>query len=293
MRITNGIIQRTALANLQLNMRRILDAQQTATTGKRIRAVSDDPIGASQVMQSDGSLRALDQYKRNIGSATARVDAEESALDRLTQLLERAKELGIAQAVSNAGPGTRLTTKAEVDQLLSAALQIGNQRHEGEYLFGGLQSGTAPFGSTTPPFSAAPPTGTRRTEISQAQYLATNHNGTEVFLDTNVLGALNDLSVALGANDLAGIQTALGALDGAHDAIQNLIGDVGARSSQLEVTSSNLTALDMQLRTFKSVVEDADVEKAVTELVSRQNAYEAAMLATSRVMSLNLADYLT
>jgi flagellar hook-associated protein 3 FlgL len=293
MRITNGIIQRTALANLQLNMRRVLEAQSASTTGKRIRAVSDDPIGASQVMQSDGSLRALEQYRRNITSATARVNAEEGALDGLTQLLERAKELGISQSVSSASSASRLTTKAEVDQLISAAVQFGNRQHEGEYLFGGVQSTTAPFTSTSPPFSAAPPTGTRRTEISQAQYLVTNHNGTEVFLDTNVLGALNSLSAALGANDLAGVQAALGALDSAHDAVQNLIGDVGARSSQLEVTQSNLTALDTQLRTFKSVVEDVDIEKAVTELVSRQNTYQAAMLATSRVMSLNLANYLT
>lgn len=293
MRITNGIIQRNALANLQINTRRILDAQDTISTGKTIRTVSDDPIGALQVMQASGSLRALDQYKRNIASATARVNAEEGALDSLTTLLERAKELGLSQAGSNASPQTRLTVKAEVDQLLASAVQIGNQKHEGEYLFGGMQSTTVPFQSTSPPFAATPPTGARQTEIAEAQFLTTNHNGTEVFLDTNVLGALNSLSTALGANDLTGIQSSLSALDGAHDAVQNLIGDIGARSSQLEVTSGNLTALDTHLRTFKSSLEDADTEKAVTELVSRQNTYQAAMLAMSRVMSLNLASYLT
>ena len=293
MRITNSIIQRNALANLQLNMRRILEAQDSATTGKRIHEVSDDPIGASKVMQADGSLRALEQYKRNVSSATARVSAEETTLDRLTQLLERAKELGISQAGTNASASTRLVVKAEIDELLGTAVQLGNQQHEGEYLFGGDQSTTAPFQSATPPFSATPPTGARRTEIAQAQFLITNHNGTEIFLDTNVLGALNELSTALGSDDLTGIQTALGSLDDAHDAMQNLIGDVGARSSQLEVTSGNLTALDTQLRTFKSVLEDADMEKAITELVSRQNTYQAAMLATSRVMGLNLANYLS
>jgi flagellar hook-associated protein 3 FlgL len=220
------------------------------------------------------------------------VSAEETALSSLTQLLERAKELGVSQAGTNASDTTRLAVKAEVDQLLAAAVQLGNQQHEGEYLFGGMQSSTVPFQSATPPFSAVPPTGGRQTEISQAQFLLTNHNGTEVFLDSNVLAALNQLSTALGANDVTGIQTSLTALDGAHDAVQNLIGDVGARSSRLEVTSGNLIALDAQLRTFKSVLEDADTEKAVTELVSRQNTYQAAMLATSRVMSLNLADYL-
>ena len=43
---------------------------------------------------------------------------------------------------------------------------------------------------------------------------------------------------------------------------------------------------------LKSDVEEVDVEEAVTELVSRQTAYQAAMLATSRVMGLTLADYL-
>jgi flagellar hook-associated protein 3 FlgL len=293
MRITNGIIQRSALANLQLSMRRILDAHEQTITGKRIRAASDDPIGASQVMQADGSLRALEQYQRNIANATSRLNLEESTLDQLTTLLERAKELGISQAGANANASTRSIAKAEVDQLLAAALQLGNQQHEGEFVYGGVQSTTAPFQNGTPPFSATPPTGTRQTEISASQYIMTNHNGTEIFLDTNVLGSLHDLSAALGANDFSAIQTALGALDGAHDAVQNLIGDLGARSSRLEVTASNLTALDTQLRTFKSLVADVDMEKAVTELVSRQTAYQAAMLATSRVMGLTLADYLT
>ena len=292
MRITNSIIQRSALANLQLNMRRVLSAQESVTTGKKIRAASDDPIGASQVMQSDGSLRAIEQYKRNVASATARVNAEEATLDQLTQLLERAKELGISQAVGTASSATRLTAKAEVDQLIASAVQLGNRQHEGEYLFGGIQSTTAPFQGGTPPFSATPPSGSRQTEISQALYLSANHNGTEVFLDTNVLQSLYDLSTALGNDDITAIQTSLGSLDGAHDSVQNLIGDVGARSSQLEVTNGNLVAFDTQLRTFKSAVEDTEMEKAVTELVLRQNTYQAAMLATSRVMGLNLADYL-
>jgi len=293
MRITNGIIQRNAVANLQLNLRRMADAQDAASTGKRIRAVSDDPVAASQVMRASRSLRALDQYQRNINSANGRVNAESNALDSLTQLLERAKEIGVSQAVGTASASTRAAGKAEVDQLMASALQLANQQYEGEYLFGGVQSTTQPFQTATPPFSVVPPTGARQTEIAQAQFLITNHNGTEVFLDTNVLGALSALSTALGADDITGIQTSLAALDAAHDKVQNLIGDVGARSSQLEVTSNNLTALDSQLRTFRSALEDVETEKAVTELVSRQNTYQAAMLATSRVMSLNLASYLT
>jgi len=37
---------------------------------------------------------------------------------------------------------------------------------------------------------------------------------------------------------------------------------------------------------------EVDQEKAITDLVSRQTAYQSAMLATSRVIGLTLTDYL-
>ncbi|MBK6305148.1 MAG: hypothetical protein IPF47_05270 [Gemmatimonadetes bacterium] len=261
-------------------------------TGLRVEKASDDPSASSSIMASGSSIRAIGQYKRNINSARARLDREESILGSVSQMLER-QEPGVQQASGTADAQTRLTAKAEVDQLIQAVVQLGNTQHEGEYLFGGDQSNVAPVQRHHPSvFSAAPPTGTRRTEISSALSVRTNHNGTEVFLTTGVLAALDELSTALGANSQTGVATSLFSLDAAHNSTQVLVGETGAASQQLDVATSNLDALDTSLRTFKSQLQDADIEKAVSELVGRQTAYQAAMLATSRVMSLNLADYL-
>lgn len=292
MRITNNMVSRNSLAGLQRALRQVDEAQHRATTGLRVEKPSDDPAASSYIMASGSTIRAIDQYKRNINSARARLDREESILGSVTQMLERAKELGIAQGSSTADAQTRLTAKAEVDQLIQTVVQLGNTQHQGEFLFGGDQSDVAPFTTNVPPFSAAPPTGVRRTEISSALSIRTNHNGTDVFLTTGVLAALDQLSVALGANDQTATQASLGALDAAHASVQLLVGEVGAASQQLDVATSNLDALDTSLRSFKSELQDVDLEKAVTELVGRQTAYQAAMLATSRVMSLSLADYL-
>jgi flagellin-like hook-associated protein FlgL len=43
---------------------------------------------------------------------------------------------------------------------------------------------------------------------------------------------------------------------------------------------------------FRSNLQELDLEEAVTHLVARQNAYQAALLTTSRLMNLSLADYL-
>jgi flagellar hook-associated protein 3 FlgL len=144
------------------------------------------------------------------------------------------------------------------------------------------------------PVVAPSPAGVHDAEISAGQRVRTNHGTAEVFGDgqTDVLKGLWELSQALGANDQAGIAAAAGTLDAAENAVQRLVGDVGSRANQLEVTRANLDALEVNLRTFKSDLEEVDFERAVTELVTRQTAYQAAMLATSRVLGLNLADYL-
>ncbi|MGQ0646096.1 MAG: flagellar hook-associated protein FlgL [Gemmatimonadaceae bacterium] len=292
MRITNNTTTRNALHGLQKSLRAVDEAQHRATTGLRVELASDDPSAASSIVGAGSSLRAIEQYQRNINSASARLGAEEMALGSITQLLERAKELAISQGTATANTQTRLTTKAEIDQLLQTAMQLGNQQHEGEYLFGGDQSGTAPFQTATPPFSAVPPTGFRRAEISSGLYVKATHNGTEVFLTSGVLSAIDQLSQALGADDITAIQTSIFSIDTAHSNVQVLTGEAGAQAAQLEIAGSNLGALDTSLRAFKSNLQDADLEKAVTELVSRQTAYQAAMLSTARIMGMNLTEYL-
>lgn len=294
MRITNNIIQRNALAGFQANLRQVEAAQRRVSSGLRIEKASEDPVAATGVMQAGSSLRALDQYRRNIGLASTRASAEEGVLDRVTEVLTRARELAISQGSDTASAATRATTKAEVDQLLEFVVGLGNTRVGESYLFGGDQA-VAPFSapSTDPPvFATTPPTGNHQVEISSGQYLKANHNGTEVFLDTGALQALYDLSAALGTGDGAAVRNSLVGLENASSGVQNLLGDIGARSNQLQVTTANLDALEITLRTFKSDLEEVDLERAVTELVGRQTAFQAAMLATSRVMGMTLTDYL-
>jgi flagellar hook-associated protein 3 FlgL len=60
----------------------------------------------------------------------------------------------------------------------------------------------------------------------------------------------------------------------------------------LDSAAENITAYKTNVTTFKSNLEEVDIETAVTELTQRQMAYQAAMLSTSKVMSLTLTDYL-
>jgi len=296
MRITNNIMQRDQLARIQTGLRQVADAQYRATTGLRLQRASDDPVVASGAMQARGSLRALEQYRRNVDAATARASAEEGVLDRLTDTLMRAKELGLSEASGTANEATRAAALEEVNQLLRFAVGLANTRLGDGFLFGGVQPQARPYevteGGPALDFTTTSPRGSLPVEVSAGQHLDAGHDGATVFEDTGTLAALRDLARALSDNDPAAVTASLEGLDTAFNGVQALIGDVGARMNALQVTDANLDALEINLKTFKSNLEEVDFEEAITELVSRQTAMQAAMLATSRVLGMNLTEYL-
>jgi len=293
MRITNNMIQSRATSTLQLNLQQMAKANDQVSSGNRYQTFADDPQAQSSIMQTSGSLRALTQYQRNVNDAQARTNAEDSILDQLSTSLDRAKEIAVQQGSTSASASTRAGAKAEVDNLIDYVVGLGNTKYLDGYLFGGDNVTDAPLTNTTPFYSTAtPPSGDHTTQIAAGQLFKANHNAKEVFLDTGVLSALKQLSDSLGANDTTQIGSALDAINSATSSVQAVVGDLGARENQLEVTSSNLTALSSNLTTFKSNLSDVDYEEAMTALVSRQTAYQSAMLATSKVLSMTLTDYL-
>jgi flagellar hook-associated protein 3 FlgL len=262
------------------------------TTGQRVRRPSDDPANFAAAVSADRRLDALLQYRRNIESAVARSSVEESGLDQHTNLLDRARQLAVSQAASNGTTSTRLIVKAEVDQLIDEAIAIGNTRHGNSFLFGGDFSDSAPLDATGAVNPNRPPAGGMRAEIGEGRVMRVNHDANEVFVASGVLQSMQALSTALATDDTAGIAAAITSLTGAFDEVQHLLGETGARARQLDNALANIDALEATVRTQRSDLTDVELEEAISRLASRQNAYEAALLATSRINTLTLTDYL-
>ena len=303
MRITNQMITRSTQLNLQNGLRGVDRARLDISTGLKLRKMSDDPTAGGDVLRAGSSLRAINQFRRNIEQGLGRANAEDLALGKLTDTLSRGVELATMGANGTMDATSRGALKAEVDQLLGFAVQLGNTKFGDSYLFGGTRAGESPFTSPPPAagtFSAlvdaaaAPvdPSGAVSLEIGDNKFLTPVHNGTEVFLDTDALEALRTLSTALGANDVATIRTSVGRLTTASNNVQRLIGTNGARVNELETSRTRLQDLELSLLEFRSNLRDTEIDKAIAELTGKQTLYQAAMGATSRVLGLSLANYL-
>ncbi|HEX7049138.1 MAG TPA: flagellar hook-associated protein FlgL [Longimicrobiales bacterium] len=243
MRITNNGLQREALANCQRGLAEIDEIRERVASGTRIRQPSDDPIAAGAVLRTDGRLRALEQYRRNIDAARVRASAEENVLEQLTGLLTRARELAVGQADATATAETRAAARREVDELLATVVQLGNTRFQGSYLFGGAFADAEPFDATGATDPAHPPVGDYRVEVAAGQLVRAHHDGQTVFVDSGIISALQDLSAALDADDDAGVKAAISAVDDAFGAVQTLTGEIGPRWMWLRPTSRRGTSI--------------------------------------------------
>lgn len=302
MRVTNQTVLRNSISRLQQNLQSVERAREDISSGLRLRKMSQDPTAGSEVVRVGSSMRAIDQFRRNIRLGMGRAEAEENVLNSLTNALGRGAELAIAQASDTANADTRLVVKAEVDALLSFAVGLSNTRFGDEFLFGGTRGGEAPF--KYPPVgndframvdagnNPVDPSGSIPLEISDGRFVTSNHNGREVFLDTNALEGLRALSEALGANDVAGISASVDALRASSSQVQTLIGLQGARTNEMMDAEFSLGELELTLKAFRAELRDTEIDKAMVELVGRQTMYQAAMSATSRVLGLSLANYL-
>lgn len=292
MRITNQMIVARQLAGIQSNMDAIDKAQAQVSSGKRLTAASDDPVAASNIMNADSLLRALTQYKTNVQRASDRVATEDSTLQQLGDLLTRAQEIAVQQGSSTATAATRASAQSEVQGLLASAVQLGNTKFGNEYLFGGDAATTEPFTASGMTYTSTNPTGGRTIAVNSGETMNISHNGTQVFVNTGVLSSIKQLGDALTNNDQTAIQSSLSAIQNAFGNVQGVVGDVGARGNQLSMTSSAIDAQTNTLTSAKSNLEDVDSATAITELTTRQTAYQAALLAVSKSTELTLSDYL-
>jgi flagellar hook-associated protein 3 FlgL len=299
MRVTSNLLVRDQLTALQSSAQAMVRAQAQVTTGKRMMAGSDDPVGSRDVMAADGRLRAITQYRRGLDTAKGRLALQDQVMTQVTSLLTRAQELTVAAATDTIDANSRATIQKEVEGMFNELVALANTSVEGEYLFGGHRVTERPFEvtgtGTTLTYTTTGAAGDRPIEVDAGRTIIPTDDGATLFLDTGVLDAVRDLAVELAGPASAGNTTlrAVGqTLTASFDAVQERVGALGARASTMDLVGANLDAFEGSLQAFRSQISEVDFEAAAVELISRQNAYQSALLASSKVLGLNLSDYL-
>lgn len=122
MRITNSIMHKNSLTNLNKNKVYLDKLNTMQVTGKKITRPSDDPIIAIRALRLRANLAEVKQYyDRNVKDAQAWIDATEGAVESTKKILSSL--MGSYDQGAN-GPNTTESRKAILDNLKACRDQI-------------------------------------------------------------------------------------------------------------------------------------------------------------------------
>ena len=103
---------------------------------------------------------------------------------------------------------------------------------------------------------------------------------------------MNDLRVALLANDQDAITASLGALKTAHEHVSDSLSFYGSVQNEVADGINAVKALDLRFTAQLSDLRDADLAEATSDLLSAKLNLDAAFSARAKVPRTSLFDYL-
>jgi flagellar hook-associated protein 3 FlgL len=161
---------------------RLQDLQIKGATLKNITRPSDNPVNNIEVLTLEAVKTNNSHYLRNAEFAKLQLSTTESALENLTDLMVKAKELAIAQASDLYDAESRKNVSNEVIQLKNQALAISNRQIGHRRIFSGHKTLTSPFDSEQ---KYQGDTGKINLEVARGFFVPINLNGHEVFIGGN------------------------------------------------------------------------------------------------------------
>jgi flagellar hook-associated protein 3 FlgL len=107
-----------------------------------------------------------------------------------------------------------------------------------------------------------------------------------------VFTAVNQLRVALEANDTIGIQNAEAALTQAGDYLNQQLGFYGAAQNRIAAATDLSQKMDLNLQTALSGKQDADLAQAILDLTQAKTQEQASLAARAQMRKTSLFDLL-
>lgn len=198
MRVTDRALQDSYLITYRNTKDRLRKIQEQLTNQSKINRPSDDPLANSKIMRLNADLDSLEMYRGNIATSLASINTSINAMTGIQQQMDGL--LTTLTSIENATAGSQLDTYADqIDNVLNSILDYANTENGGNYVFGGTNYKTKPFGynagQTAVEVKSSDVGGEQKINISQTSTQKINIDGEDLFqVVLKQLGNLNDTS---------------------------------------------------------------------------------------------------
>ena len=255
LRVNTNIASINAQRNLARVTGRLQSSYQRLATGLRISTAADDAAGLAISERLRSQIRSLRQASRNANDSISLVQVGEGALNEVSNILIRLRELAIQSANGSTSNEDRDTIQEEFSSLINEIDRIARSTNFNgvSLLDGSASSVNFQVGINT------------TVGIDQLQVSLTPALATTLALDTLDVGSGGDSSFAINA------------VDSAINQVSSLRGRFGALQNRLQSTIANLAVAAESLSAAESRIRDVDVAVETAELTRNSILQQAAV----------------
>ena len=255
--INSNIASVTAQRHLNNSRAEMDQAMERLSSGKRINSAMDDAAGLTIAHSLDAKVTSLNQAARNANDGVSLINLAEGALDQVSAMLTRMRELAV-QAINGTYSQTdRSNMNSEFGALSDEITRISdNTKFNGTAVIGTAATLTFQVGHTA----------------SDTITLTTVDMGAGAIGSGAVYVSAQAIYAATAASSITKAQTSLSVIDAAIQDVDGYRATLGATANRLEHSAANLMTRVENQMAARSRIEDADY------------AVEAANLARAQVL---------
>ncbi|HSC02206.1 MAG TPA: flagellar hook-associated protein FlgL [Solirubrobacteraceae bacterium] len=302
-RVTQQMTASNLMANINQALDRIDTTQQELSTGKKINQPSDNPYGTSLALQLNNQLANLTSYSNNVSDGTGWAQTGNAALSDITNAVQRVRELVVGASNGTQSQADLTADAAEVNQLIDQIKQDANTQYNGQYIFSGAATTTAPYQAGSGDAYAGD-TGQVTRQIGPGTTLAVNADLSSVLGtgqtvpgqpagDNKLLNTLRNISDAMQSGNSGALSSSLSQLDSNLGSITGLTADMGATTDRLQMAASRIQSLQLSDAQSLSNTQDADMAQTEVDFSTQQAALTAALQAGAHIVQQSLMDFLS
>lgn len=290
---------------------------EEASSGYKVTKPSDDPEAAKSILSINTQLNQLQSYLDNMSQSQTELNSLDDTLSSVTDVITKATDLA-AQGANGTYSNTDMDNiKTQIDQIIKSVTDLANTQYDGTYIFSGTATATKPFTTVTDAsgnitsitYNGTPSTSDyqRYVTISDGVSFAINTTGDQVFgsytaatvgppatpaTGSGLLLTLGKLSAGLGAHDKTAVSNSLDGLNTALDTVSATRTTFASVSNRFGLTADSINTTVINLKSYKSDLQDADLSQVLADLSIQQTALQASYGVFSKISDMSLLNYM-
>jgi flagellar hook-associated protein 3 FlgL len=245
------------------------------SSGVRVTSLSQDPVASGENVQLLNQMQQDDSFTQSANLVTGQLQVADSALGSVVTQLTQGISLATSANNGTMNPSDVESIGNQISGILNEVTSLANTSYQGQYIFAGGQTTTAPFSTST----ATSPATTTYNGDEDVNYIHTpngqkiqlNVPGEQIFLGTgtnSVFGALNALiaDYSSGTVDTTQAVKDTQALGSALNYVSQQRVTIDNSMTQVTAASDAVSNVQSQLTTAQTDLMQADLPTISTQL---------------------------